>query len=188
MLYFRPLWGEVCVKIDLSKIEGEPETFSETFVLGEDRLDPDRVTGGMNVHLEGKVRPVGEHFLVDGRLTASGQVNCGRCLEPVDWRADTSFYLEVALAEAAPLDPEIALDEADLDLVYLEKPVLELEELAIEQIELELPIRVLCSEECAGLCPRCGANRNEEGACQCEPEADPRWAALKDLAEQGPVD
>lgn len=176
------------MKIDLSKIEGEPETFAETFVLGEDRLDPDRVTGGMNVHLEGRVRPVGEHFLVDGRLTASGRVNCGRCLEPVDWRADTSFNLEVALAEAAPLDPEIALDEADLDLVYLEKPILELEELAIEQVELELPIRVLCSEECAGLCPRCGANRNDEGACQCEPEADPRWAALKDLAGQGPVD
>ncbi len=176
------------MKIDLSKIEGEPKSFAETFKLGEDKLDPDRVTGGMNIHLEGSVRPVGDNFLVDGRLKATGKINCGRCLEAVDWQSDSNFNLEVALAEAAPLNPEIALDEADLDIKYLEKPLLELEELAIEQVELELPIRVLCSEECAGLCPRCGANCNVEGACRCEPEVDPRWAALKDLAGQDPVD
>ena len=176
------------MKIDLSKIEGEPKTFAETFELDEEKLDPDRVTGGMEIHLEGNVRPVGEHYLVDGRLKARGRINCGRCLEPVDWRADSDFNVEVALAEAAPLDPEIALDEADLDVMYLEKPLLELEDLAIEQVELELPIRVLCSEECAGLCPRCGANRNVKGACECEPEVDPRWAALKDIAGQDPVD
>jgi len=176
------------VKIDLSKIEGEPKNFTETFELGEDKLDPDRVTGGMNIHLEGSVRPVGDHFLVDGRLKATSKINCGRCLEAVDWQSDSDFTVEVALAESAPLDPEIALDKADLDIMYLETPILELEELAIEQVELELPIRVLCSEECAGLCPRCGANRNQEGACQCEPEVDPRWAALKDLAGQDPVD
>ena len=188
MLYFRPLWGEVCVKIDLSKIEGEPKTFAETFELGEDRLDPDRIAGRMKIHLEGNVRPIGDHFYVDGRLTAAGKVSCGRCLEPVDWQTESDFNLEVALAKTVPLDPEIALEEADLDLMYLQEPILELEELAIEQVELELPIRVLCSEECAGLCPRCGANRNVEGACRCEPETDPRWAALKDLAGQDPVD
>jgi len=176
------------VKIDLSKIEGESKTFAETFVLDEEKLDPDRVTGGMEIHLEGSVRPVGDHFLIDGRLTAVGRVNCGRCLEPVDWRADSGFNIEVALAETAPLDPEIALDEADLDIVFLDTSLLELEDLAVEQVELELPIRVLCSEECAGLCPRCGANRNVEDACQCEPEVDPRWAALKDLVGEDSIE
>ena len=80
--------------------------------------------------------------MLRGRTRADGQLRCGRCLEPVDWRTDTSFNLEVALAESAPLDPEIALDEADLDVIYLEKPILELEELAVEQIELELPMPV----------------------------------------------
>ena len=188
MLYFRALWGEVCVKVDLSKIEGEPKSFAETISFDDDRLDPTRFIGPMEVRLEGKVRPVGDHYLVDGRTSASGKVSCGRCLEPVVWQMDSTFDLEVALAETAPLDPELTLDEADLDVVFLEELLLDLERLAIEQVLLEMPIRVLCSEECAGLCPLCGANRNVEDACRCEPEADPRWAALKDLAGKDPVD
>ena len=188
MLYFRPLWGEVCVKIDLSKIEGEPESFAETIGFDVDRFDPARVIGPVEVRLEGNVRPVGDNYLVDGRTSASGKLSCGRCLEPVRWQMDSTFDLEFALSDSAPLDPELALGETDLNVVYLEQPFLDLEKLAIEQVVLEMPIRVLCSEECAGLCSRCGANRNVEGACRCEPEADPRWAALKDLAGKDPVD
>jgi uncharacterized protein len=176
------------VKIDLSKIEGEPAEFAETFSIEEDRLDPSRVAGAMEVRLRGTVRPVGDHYLVDGRTDASGNLSCARCLEPVAWRSESTFNVELVLAEVAPMDPEIVLNEADLDLVYLESPLLDLEELAIEQVELELPIRLLCSEDCAGLCPRCGANRNDEGACSCEPETDPRWAALEDLVGKSPVD
>jgi len=176
------------VKIDLSKIEGEPMRFAETISLGGDRLDPTRVSGPMEVRLEGIVRPAGDHFVVDGRTVAGAQVSCGRCLEPVGLEMDSAFSIEIALADAAPLDPELALEEADLDVVFLETPNLDLEKLALEQLVLELPMRVLCSDECAGLCPHCGANRNVEGACRCEPEADPRWAALKDLAGQDPVD
>lgn len=171
------------MKIDLSKIEGEPVFFAETIELGAEELDPDRVAGPMSVRLEGAVRPSGgDHFLVGGRAIARGPLVCTRCLEAVDWEMDSTFDLEVALAQVAPLDPEIALDESDLDLVYLEEPTLDLMELAMEQVELELPMRVLCTDECAGLCPRCGANRNTDGACRCEPEVDPRWADLKDLA------
>ncbi len=176
------------MKIDLSKIDGEPIRFNETFGLDADRFDPTRVVGPMKVRLEGNVRPAGDNYLVDGHTGAGGKVSCGRCLEPVDWQMESEFDLEIGLVGAAPLDPELALDAADLDVVYLEEPLLDLEVLAIEQVELEMPIRVLCSEECAGLCPRCGSNRNVEGACQCEPEADPRWAALKDLAGKPPVD
>ena len=46
---------------------------------------------------------------------------------------------------------------------------------------LALPMRIVCDQDCAGLCPRCGANRNREGACQCQPEIDPRLAVLADL-------
>ena len=176
------------MKIDLSRIDNEPVDFAETVSFDQDRLDPTRVIGPMEVRLEGKVRPVGDHFFVDGRTSASGELGCGRCLEPVKWQMESTFDLEVALAEKAPLDSELSLEEADLDIVFLAKPVLDLEDLAIEQVLLEMPIRVLCSEKCAGLCPQCGANRNEEDACRCETEVDPRWAALKDLAGRDPVD
>lgn len=176
------------MKIDLSKIEGEPTLFAETIVFDSDRLDPTDFIGPMEVRLEGVVRPAGDRHLVSGRTSANGQLSCGRCLEPVAWKMDSTFDLEMISADAAPLDSELALDEADLDVVFLEDPLLDLEKLAIEQLVLELPIRVLCSNECAGLCPRCGVNRNVEGACQCEPEVDPRWAALADLAGKTPSD
>ena len=105
MLYSSPLWGEVCVKVDLSKIEDEPKPFAETMDLDGDRLDPDRVTGPMSVRVEGTVRPAGDHFLVNGRTGAQGRLACGRCLEPVEWRVSSTFDLEVALADSAPLDP-----------------------------------------------------------------------------------
>jgi len=176
------------VKIDLSKIGDEPENFAETLTLSDDALDPNLVAGPIKARLEGTVRPAGDHYLVIGRVGAEGRLSCGRCLEPVDWQMESAFDIEVAMAQTAPLDPEIALDAADLDVVFLEEALLDMERLAVEQIELELPIRILCSEECAGLCPSCGANRNSEGACRCEPETDPRWAALKDLAGESQAD
>lgn len=176
------------MKIDLSKIEGEPKTFAETVSLDADQLDPSRVAGPVEVRLEGKVRPAGGRFLLDGRATARGELVCGRCLEPVGWEMDSSFDLELALVETAPLDSEIALADDELDVVYLGEPTLDLETLAIEQVELELPIRIVCTDDCAGLCPRCGADLNDEGACRCEPEADPRWAALQDLTGGTPAE
>jgi uncharacterized protein len=188
MVYCRALSGEVCVKIDLSTIEGEPVPFADVVQIGADRLDPTRVAGPMKVRLEGTVRPAGDRYLVSGRTSCEGRLACVRCLQPVEWSADSAFDLEIALAAPAPIDAEVVLDEADLDVVYLETPVLDLEAMAVEQVLLELPMRVLCSDNCAGLCPTCGADRNTEGACRCEPETDPRWSALGDLKGGAPVD
>ena len=169
------------MKIDLSKIESEPARFAEALDLDADGLDADRVAGPISVRLEGTVRSVAGRFVVVGRAGARGRLSCGRCLEPVDWKMESEFEVELALAESAPMDAELALDDAELDVVFLEEPILDLNELAVEQVMLELPIRILCTEQCAGLCPRCGANRNLDGACRCEPETDPRWAALEEL-------
>ena len=64
---------------------------------------------------------------------------------------------------------------------FLEGNEIDLLELAAEQILLTLPMRILCDEACAGLCPTCGANRNAGTACDCQPEIDPRWQALASL-------
>jgi uncharacterized protein len=99
----------------------------------------------------------------------------------VAWEAAESICLELSRPEAMEGCDEVDLDEEELDVVFLEEPILDLEQLAIEQVALALPMRFVCSEECAGLCPRCGANLNEADSCTCEPEVDPRWEALKGL-------
>jgi uncharacterized protein len=81
-------------------------------------------------------------------------------------------------------DPEIEIEEGDLDVEYYSEPQVALEQLAGEQIELALPMRIVCAESCKGLCPRCGANLNR-GECGCKPEAvDDRLQALSALRDK----
>ena len=172
----------VCVKIDVSKFGQEPLRFNEEFSVEPDRLDCDQVTTPMRVRLEGEVRPSNGFFTVAGDCRMEGSVACSRCLEPVSWGVDEEFSVDYRAPAATSLDAELGLDQDELDVAFLESDTLDLADLAAEQILLALPMRVVCDESCAGLCPRCGANRNRDGACTCEPEVDPRWQALAGLA------
>jgi uncharacterized protein len=170
------------LRINLSKLDGEPLRFSKEFSVDPERLDSESVAEPVTVTLEGEVRPHGEHFTVSGRCRAEGRLACSRCLEPAPWMVEEDFEIEYRLSATMPLDDDLGLDEDDLDLVFLDGDELDLSELAAEQVLLALPMRHICVESCAGLCPQCGANRNREEACGCEPEIDPRWHALADLA------
>jgi uncharacterized protein len=170
------------VKIDLSKLDTEPLRFSEKLDVDPARLDFEPVATAVTVRLEGEVRPVGDRFTVSGRCRAEAPLACSRCLEPVPWMAEENFVVDYRLASSTPLDTELGLEEDDLDVVFIEGEELDLGELAAEQVLLALPMRHICDEGCSGLCPQCGANRNREGACSCEPEIDPRWQPLADIA------
>ena len=61
---------------------------------------------------------------------------------------------------------------------------LQLEDVLREQVLLAVPLKVVCRDDCKGLCPSCGVNRNAE-SCSCAPPlGDPRWSALKDIREK----
>jgi uncharacterized protein len=170
------------VKIDISKLELEPLRFDEEFLVEAERLGPDQVAGQMTVRLEGEVRPFEGAYSIAGRFTAQGPLSCSRCLESVSWSVAEDFSFEYHSPESAPLDAEAGLDEGDLEVSFLQGQELDLAELAAEQILLAMPMRILCQPDCAGLCPRCGANLNDVENCGCAPEIDPRWGALADLA------
>ena len=169
------------MKIDISCLEQEPLSFDERFTVVPDRLDGDVVTAPVAVRLQGEVRADGEVVTVLGRVRADGTVACSRCLDDVEWTVDESFAVEYRWPANPPMEDEIGLDEDDLDVSFLEGNEIDLLELAAEQILLALPMRILCDEDCAGLCPTCGANRNRPEPCDCPPEVDPRWQALAGL-------
>ena len=173
------------MRINFSKLEEEPLRFTKELSVDPERLDLESVTEPVAVRLEGEVRPLGDRFTVSGRCRAEGSLACSRCLEPVAWMVEENFAVDYRLSANASLDAELGLDEEDLNVVFIEGDELDLLELAAEQVLLALPMRHVCDESCAGLCPQCGANRNREGACSCEPEIDPRWNALADLAGTG---
>lgn len=127
------------------------------------------------------VRPERGVVRVSGDLTARVRAECDRCLKPMEIDVDGRFdqRYEVAGAARGAGGPETEIPVGELDLELLDAPVLDTKALALEQIELHAPIRTVCSETCAGLCPTCGADLNTT-ACGCETQpTDPRWDALK---------
>jgi uncharacterized protein len=108
-------------------------------------------------------------IVVHGTVSGEYESECSRCLEPVRARFEMPvrelFERDVVEGETYPLEGE----EVDLEL-----PVR-------DTVLLDLPATPLCREDCAGLCPMCGIDRNA-GDCDCDPNPpDPRWDALRDL-------
>ncbi len=110
-------------------------------------------------------------------ITSAIHLRCDRCL--------TVFPFDLDITGKQVLVRRIN-DESFLDEDYLEVPedCLDVSELARDEIFLNLPSKILCKEECKGICPKCGINLNEK-TCGCgKKEADPRLQILGQLLEQ----
>lgn len=109
------------------------------------------------------------------------EVPCARCLESVRHALGGDFDLLFRPLGADAGPAERSLGAPDTEIGYYQGEGLVLEDVLREQVLLSLPARTLCRQDCKGLCPRCGRNRNTE-PCACEePSSDPRWSALSDL-------
>lgn len=131
--------------------------------------------------IQGRVTTLGQETRVNGKITATLEAVCDRCLEsvklPIEQEFDLFYLPDDSQAESKG---EKELLERDLDFSFYQDERIDIDELVLEQLELSLPTRILCQEDCRGLCSQCGTNLNNE-TCQCQPEVDPRWQALKDL-------
>jgi uncharacterized protein len=112
---------------------------------------------------------VPDGVVVRGDVHATWNAECSRCVKAITG----AVHVHVdELYEPNPLAGET---------YGLDDDVLDLEPLARDAVRLELPVAPLCREDCAGLCPNCGVDRNET-ACDCAvAETDSRWAALRSL-------
>ena len=105
-----------------------------------------------------------------------------RCLQPVRHTVDRDVSLALRPVSEAAQEEETELDAADFDVDYYEGDTLDLRPILAEQVLLDLPMKLLCSDECAGLCSRCGVNRNIQ-ECDCDPAVDPRLSPLAELRD-----
>lgn len=107
------------------------------------------------------------------------KARCSRCLKPVEFPLALEFVREIDVSLTEEQRRE-AMDE--MDFIY--DFSLDTELLLQEEIMLNLPMQILCKEDCKGLCPTCGINRNKE-VCHCEDmPKDPRMAVISELFRQ----
>jgi uncharacterized protein len=113
----------------------------------------------------------------------TGQLECSRCLAPYEFANVEEFslllYRRVPVAEK-----EISLERDDFDAYFYDDPVVSISPIAEERIQMSVPMKPLCREDCRGLCPRCGSDLNVS-ECNCVvDEIDPRWRALQLLKKE----
>jgi len=173
--------------INVSRIPPEGLEVKEDLAPGEVHLEgEDSFTLEPGGRLEARLeRGDDESVHVRGTLSARLGLQCGRCLGafalPVEQDLDL-FYLRRQRDDAGEED-EVELSDRDMVVAYYQGDELDLGEIVREQFFLALPLKRLCREECRGLCPTCGSNRND-ARCECPPEpAASPFGSLRRLFE-----
>lgn len=169
----------------LQELELRKIRFDEELAEGE-------IDFGGDVRQAGKLHAVGEAELLSntlGEIRVRGHVDtalkleCDRCLEPVQYPLDTDFDLFYRPLPKGPLPHEVAIDDGESQIGFYQGNGMELTDVLREHILLSLPMHKVCRDECAGICPSCGTNRNTTQCSCAETVKDERWAALSKLRE-----
>ncbi len=127
------------------------------FLLSEEGFQ-----GDFHIHL--LVSWVEEKILLSGSIEGEVETTCVRCADPALFHLQTSFTIPVVRVTKGQ-----EMDWEDDEVIYLENNLLDVEQIIRENIILSVPLSVLCKEDCLGLCPVCGQNRNLS-QCACEEE------------------
>jgi uncharacterized protein len=108
-----------------------------------------------------------------GSYVAEGTAQCDRCADLFTFRMEQDFHsVLVPRDREAPVAGVVELHEEDLEIGFYDGTGVEVADIFWDQVVMALPVKLLCREECRGICPRCGVNRNTE-ACGCPDVAAP---------------
>lgn len=127
------------------------------------------------VCVTGSVRNMGGALLLRGEVTTVLELCCDRCLKP--------FTQEICIPIETLLASELSDEASEEEIVLLDGNEADVGEIARTAFILAMDTKHLCSEDCKGLCAKCGANLND-GPCGCKPEVDPRLAKLAQLLDR----
>jgi uncharacterized protein len=167
-----------------------PQTYGGTFEITAPELDRIEIAGVGPAVIEVKAQKgdLPGEYIADGTAVFTADFTCARCAEPYPVANRSTFHVRFrprpeASASGESEEVEI-VDTEELDVEYYSERQVSLRDLAIEQIQLSLPMKPLCEENCLGLCVQCGANRNRE-SCDCGKAAvDERWGALAGIRDE----
>ena len=117
-------------------------------------------------------------ILLEGELSLTVEIPCDRCLDPVAVELSLDFTKKVELNQSK--DDNMFSDEFD-ESNYIDGYTLDVDKLVYNEVLIGWPTKILCSEDCKGICNVCGQNLNL-GTCDCEDTSlDPRMSVIRDL-------
>lgn len=164
--------------IKVSELDEQGLSVTDPSVLGRAYSDPSWRLDAVSLQID----PDGVDVSVHGSVGATIPQTCSRCLESFPARVEAS--VDVRLVPRPATADNIELGADDLDVDFYENDVLDLDRVVETETTLALPMKPLCRDDCRGLCPACGGNRNVV-QCSCAARApDPRLAPLRDLASR----
>ena len=161
------------MRLDLRDVVNTPEArkpFQFQLDLSEIELYGRRPIANP-VLVEGCVTNHAGALVLEGTARSTLELACDRCGR--EFSREKIVQLESLVAQQLE-------DEEHDEIILLDGWELDLDQVVTETFVLAMDTKNLCSDDCKGLCPKCGANLNE-GPCRCKPEPDPRWAALSQL-------
>ena len=156
--------------VDLKDLAHEKLSFQAVFEPGVvDLAENVRQIG--NLAWSASAERVGAEIRIAGKLDITVEVACSRCLEPARVHVNRPFDLFFRERDAAMFDEdeEVELGEKETRTAFFTGTKLAIADVLREQILLALPMKVLCTVDCKGLCPTCGINLNS-GSCSCPAE------------------
>ena len=139
------------------------------------------VAEGAPVELDLRLEAVMEGVLVTGTARATLTGECARCLEPLTEETEVSFQELFVYEDHALAGPGENGASEDDEVSTLEGDLVDLEPLLRDAVVLALPFQPLCTDDCPGLCPDCGARLADDPGHAHEAPIDPRWAALTEI-------
>lgn len=171
------------MRIELEDLEAGRGEFAHVYQPEDLNLTDERVSLCGPASLSGQIRRSGAEVFVTGHIKTCAHVECDRCLKPIEIPVDNGFSLEYITGNDYEANRTAELTEDLMSIGVFDGEGIDLDEIVKEQILLAIPSRSLCTADCKGFCPKCGANRNVKD-CGCEDrEVDPRWAALQALKD-----
>jgi len=170
------------INVFLISEEGQHFVFSEGDAWFKSCFQPGEVPDFSldKVDVDCQITKTSGTVFIKGSFTAVLDICCSRCLENTKLSIGSDFDYTLIPAKAE-MSGDLELRPEELEVSYYQGDFIDLAPVICEQIILQIPMKVLCREECKGLCPQCGANLNV-ASCNCSSKrADSRMAVLKNF-------
>jgi len=168
------------VRITLAELEIHRVVASENYAPGALDFHGAEFRQAAPLKIGATAELQGQEIRIWGRLSTRLAASCDRCLAPVEIPVDRAFDLFYRPLQSIAKEEEIEIPADEMEVGFYSGDGIELADVATEQVILAVPMKVICSEECRGLCPVCGENRNVK-MCDCAPpQEDSPFASLKE--------